>query len=46
MVGDYGFDPMELSEIQTDLIYARAAELKHGRMAQVVYSDKSTFELS
>lgn len=35
MVGDVGFDPMELSEIQVDLIYARAAEIKHGRIAQL-----------
>jgi len=38
MVGDVGFDPMELSEIQADLTYARAAELKHGRIAQLAVS--------
>ena len=35
MVGDMGFDPMGLSEIQTDLNYARWAELKHGRAAML-----------
>lgn len=35
MAGDYGFDPMGLSEIQTDLKYARWAELKHGRAAML-----------
>lgn len=35
MVGDMGFDPMGLSEIQTDLKYARWAELKHGRAAML-----------
>jgi hypothetical protein len=35
MVGDMGFDPMGLSEIQTDLKYARAAELKHGRICML-----------
>ena len=35
MVGDMGFDPMEISNIQQDLIYARAAEIKNGRVAQV-----------
>jgi light-harvesting complex I chlorophyll a/b binding protein 1 len=35
MPGDMGFDPMGLSEIQADLIYARWAELKHGRMCQL-----------
>merc|ERR1712137_829879 len=35
MVGDAGFDPMGLSEIQTDLKYARWAELKHGRAAML-----------
>lgn len=35
MVGDMGFDPMGLSEIQTDLIYARWAELKHGRICML-----------
>jgi Chlorophyll A-B binding protein len=33
MAGDMGFDPMRLSDIQTDLKYARWAELKHGRIA-------------
>jgi len=35
MVGDYGFDPMGLSEIQADLKYARWAELKHGRICML-----------
>lgn len=35
MPGDMGFDPMGLSEIQTDLNYARWAELKHGRIAML-----------
>ena len=35
MAGDVGFDPMGLSEIQTDLKYARWAELKHGRAAML-----------
>jgi len=35
MVGDFGFDPMGLSEIQTDLKYARWAELKHGRICML-----------
>ena len=35
MPGDVGFDPMGLSEIQTDLKYARWAELKHGRAAML-----------
>jgi light-harvesting complex I chlorophyll a/b binding protein 1 len=35
MAGDVGFDPMGLSEIQQDLIYARWAELKHGRIAML-----------
>ena len=36
MVGDMGFDPIGLSEIQVDLKYARWAELKHGRIAMLV----------
>lgn len=35
MPGDFGFDPMGLSEIQTDLNYARWAELKHGRICML-----------
>lgn len=35
MVGDVGFDPMGLSEIQADLKYARWAEIKHGRAAML-----------
>jgi len=35
MPGDNGFDPMGLSEIQTDLKYARWAELKHGRICML-----------
>ena len=35
MAGDMGFDPMGLSDIQTDLKYARWAELKHGRAAML-----------
>jgi hypothetical protein len=35
MVGDMGFDPMGLSEIQTDLKYARWSELKHGRICML-----------
>mmetsp|Transcript_16772 Transcript_16772/g.40883 ORF Transcript_16772/g.40883 Transcript_16772/m.40883 type:complete len:145 (+) Transcript_16772:389-823(+) len=30
-----GFDPMRLSDIQTDLNYARWAELKHGRICML-----------
>jgi len=33
--GDMGFDPMRLSDIQTDLNYARWAELKHGRICML-----------
>jgi len=35
MAGDMGFDPMNLSDIQTDLNYAREAELKHGRISML-----------
>jgi len=35
MPGDFGFDPMGLSEIQTDLKYARWAEIKHGRISML-----------
>ena len=35
MVGDMGFGPIGLSEIQVDLKYARWAELKHGRIAML-----------
>lgn len=35
MVGDVGFDPMGLSEIQQDLKYARWAEIKHGRICML-----------
>jgi len=35
MIGDVGFDPLRISDVQTDLSYARAAELKHGRIAQL-----------
>jgi len=35
MVGDMGFDPMGLSDIQTDLHYARWGELKNGRVAML-----------
>ncbi|KAL7528735.1 hypothetical protein ACHAXR_002603 [Thalassiosira sp. AJA248-18] len=35
MAGDMGFDPMGLSDIQTDLRYARFAELKHGRVCML-----------
>lgn len=35
MVGDMGFDPMGLSDIQTDLRYARWAEIKHGRVCML-----------
>uniref|UniRef100_A0A7S2S2F5 Uncharacterized protein n=1 Tax=Eucampia antarctica TaxID=49252 RepID=A0A7S2S2F5_9STRA len=35
MAGDFGFDPMGLSEIQVDLKYARWAELKHGRICML-----------
>jgi hypothetical protein len=35
MPGDVGFDPMGLSEIQSDLKYARWAELKHGRICML-----------
>lgn len=35
MAGDMGFDPMGLSDIQVDLKFARAAELKHGRICML-----------
>jgi light-harvesting complex I chlorophyll a/b binding protein 1 len=35
MAGDMGFDPMRLSDIQTDLKYARWAEIKHGRICML-----------
>jgi len=35
MAGDMGFDPMGLSDIQTDLRYARWAEIKHGRVCML-----------
>jgi len=35
MPGDVGFDPMGLSDIQTDLRYARWAEIKHGRVCML-----------
>mmetsp|Transcript_784 Transcript_784/g.2223 ORF Transcript_784/g.2223 Transcript_784/m.2223 type:complete len:201 (-) Transcript_784:268-870(-) len=35
MPGDMGFDPMRISDIQTDLKYARWAELKHGRICML-----------
>mmetsp|Transcript_5790 Transcript_5790/g.10096 ORF Transcript_5790/g.10096 Transcript_5790/m.10096 type:complete len:200 (-) Transcript_5790:1884-2483(-) len=33
--GDMGFDPMGLTEIQNDLNYAAAAEIKHGRICML-----------
>ncbi|KAL3945351.1 MAG: hypothetical protein SGBAC_000556 [Bacillariaceae sp.] len=33
--GDMGFDPMRLSDIQSDLNYARWSELKHGRICML-----------
>jgi len=33
--GDMGFDPMRLSDIQTDLRYAQWAEVKHGRICML-----------
>merc|ERR1719469_819969 len=35
MPGDMGFDPMRLSDIQTDLRYAQWAEVKHGRICML-----------
>jgi hypothetical protein len=35
MVGDVGFDPMGISNVVNDLNYVRAAEIKHGRIAQL-----------
>merc|ERR1711957_370433 len=35
MPGDVGFDPMGLSDIQTDLHYSRWTELKHGRICML-----------
>lgn len=35
LIGDVGFDPMGISEIQQDLNYARWAELKHGRISML-----------
>ncbi|EGB11488.1 putative plastid light harvesting protein isoform 8 [Aureococcus anophagefferens] len=35
MIGDVGFDPLRLAEVQVDLSYARGAEIKHGRIAML-----------
>mmetsp|Transcript_36772 Transcript_36772/g.43928 ORF Transcript_36772/g.43928 Transcript_36772/m.43928 type:complete len:201 (+) Transcript_36772:154-756(+) len=35
LIGDVGFDPMGISEIQQDLNYARWAEIKHGRISML-----------
>jgi len=35
MPADMGFDPMRLSDIQSDLNYARWAEIKHGRICML-----------
>jgi len=35
MIGDVGFDPLRLAEVQVDLNYARGAEIKHGRIAML-----------
>jgi light-harvesting complex I chlorophyll a/b binding protein 1 len=35
MVGDVGFDPMCISDTLPDLQWARTAEIKHGRIAQL-----------
>lgn len=35
MIGDVGFDPLRISDTLPDLTYARAAEIKHGRIAQL-----------
>jgi hypothetical protein len=35
MVGDVGFDPLNLSDVQVDLTYSRGAEVKHGRIAML-----------
>jgi len=35
MAGDVGFDPMRISDTLPDLKWARAAELKNGRVAQL-----------
>ncbi|CAB9506321.1 Fucoxanthin-chlorophyll a-c binding protein A, chloroplastic [Seminavis robusta] len=45
MAGDMGFDPMRLSDIQTDLTYARWAELKHGRMCMLAICGIVTTQL-
>lgn len=34
-VGDFGFDPLGLTETLPDLNYVKAAELKHARVAMV-----------
>ena len=34
-VGDFGFDPLGLTELQPNLNYVRAAELKNGRVAML-----------
>jgi len=35
LAGDFGFDPMGISDIQQDLTYARWGELKNGRVAML-----------
>ncbi|EWM24914.1 light-harvesting protein [Nannochloropsis gaditana] len=35
LVGDFGFDPMGISDQVANLKYVRAAELKHGRVAML-----------
>lgn len=35
MIGDQGFDPLGISNTIPSLNYARAAELKHGRVAML-----------
>lgn len=35
MVGDFGFDPMGISNTVNDLSYVQEAEIKHGRVAML-----------
>lgn len=41
MIGDFGFDPLGISDTIPSLNYARAAELKHGRVAMLATVGKN-----